>query len=70
MEFIDLHSIFKDNSVISFIPNYLIFQKIQSTALNITNQLGKLYFTLIKSVTDINIDSNFVTLNEVSRIFI
>ena len=58
MEFIDLHSIFKDNSVISFIPNYLIFQKIQSIALNITNQLGILYFTLIKSVTDINIDSN------------
>ena len=58
MEFIDLHSIFKDNSVISFIPNYLIFQKIQSIALNITNQLGILYFTLIKSVTDINIESN------------
>ena len=48
MEFIDIHSIFKDNSVISSIPNYFIIQKIQSFAINITNQLGLLYLTFIK----------------------
>ena len=58
MEFIDLHSIFKDNLVISSIPNYfnnsetpIICNKynkpIRSTVLN---------FNII--VTDINIDAN------------
>ena len=48
MEFIDLHSIFKDNQVISSIPIFLITQKLQSFAINITSQLGLLYLTLIK----------------------
>ena len=48
IEFIDLHSIFKDNSVISSIPNYLIILKLLSFVINITNQLGLLYLTLIK----------------------
>ena len=53
MEFIDLHSIFKDNLVISSIPNdfnntlimTLIILKLLSFVINITNQLGLLYLT-------------------------
>ena len=48
IEFIDLHSIFKDTSVISSIPNYLIILKLLSFVINITNQLGLLYLPLIK----------------------
>ena len=44
MEFIDLHSIFKDNLV----QITLTILKRQSFAINITNQLGILYLTLIK----------------------
>ena len=42
MGFIDLHSIFKDNSVISTIPNFHLF------AINITKQFSLLCLTLIK----------------------
>ena len=48
MEFIDLHSIFKDTLVISSISNYLIILKLLPFAINITNQLGLLYLTLLK----------------------
>ena len=48
IEFIDLHSIFKDNSVISSIPITLIILKLLSFVINITNQLGLRYLTLIK----------------------
>ena len=48
MEFIDLHSIFKENLVISPIPNYFKNLKLLSFVINITNQLGQLYLTLIK----------------------
>ena len=49
MEFSDLHSIFKDNLVISSIPNYLKkYNKPIRTAI----------FNFNKIVTDINIDSN------------
>ena len=48
MEFIDLHSIFKDDSVISFIPNYFNDLETPSFAINIAKQLGLLYLTLIK----------------------
>ena len=48
MEFIDLHSIFKDNLVISSIPITLIILKLLSFVINITNQLGLLYLILIK----------------------
>ena len=58
IEFIDLHSIFIDNLVISSIPNYfnnsetpIIYYKL------LTNQLGLLYLNN-KSVTDIDIGSN------------
>ena len=42
MEFIDLHNIFKDNSVISSIPNYLNNLESPSFAKNIAKQLGLL----------------------------
>ena len=46
MEFIDLHSIFKDNLVISSIPNYLNNSEFLSFVINKANQLGLLYLTL------------------------
>ena len=50
MEFIDLHGIFKDNSVISSVPNY--FNNSETLIIcykyNKPNQLGLLYLTLIK----------------------
>ena len=50
MEFIDLHSIFKDDLVISSISNY--FNNSETTiinfVINIPNQKGLLYLTLIK----------------------
>ena len=48
MEFIDLHSIFKDNLVILSIPNYFKILKLLSFVINITDQLGLQYLTLIK----------------------
>ena len=48
MEFIDLHSIFKDNLVISYIPNYFNNSETPIICYIITNQLGLLYLTLIK----------------------
>ena len=48
IEFLDLHSIFKDNSVISSIPNYFNNSELLSFVINITNQLGLRYLTLIK----------------------
>ena len=38
MEFIDLHSIFKDNLVISYIPNYFNNSEFLSFSIIITNQ--------------------------------
>ena len=48
MEFIDLHSIFKDSLVIPSIPNYFNNSETPIIFINITNQLGLLYLTLIK----------------------
>ena len=48
IEFIDLHSIFKDNSVISSIPNYFNNSETPIICYNITNQLSLRYLTLIK----------------------
>ena len=48
IEFIDLHIIFKDNLVISSVPNYFNNSGLLSFVRNITNQLGLLYLTLIK----------------------
>ena len=52
MEFIDLHSIFKDDLVVSSIPNY--FNNFETPIIcykynkGITKQLGQLYLTFIK----------------------
>ena len=48
IEFIDLHSIFKDNLVILSTPNYYNNSETSSFVINITNLLGLLYLTLIK----------------------
>ena len=58
MEFIDLHSIFKDNSVISYILNY--FNNSETPI--ICNKYKKPIWSTIsnfnKIVIDINIDTN------------
>ena len=46
MEFIDLHSIFKDNLVIASIPNY--FDNSETPIICYTNLIGLLHLTLIK----------------------
>ena len=48
MEFIDLHSIFKDNFVISSIPNYFNDSENPIICYNLTNQIGLLYLNLIE----------------------
>ena len=48
MEFIDLHSISKDNLVISSIPKYFNNSETPSICYRYNNQLGLLYLTLIK----------------------
>ena len=48
MEFIDLHSIFKDISDFIYSKLLLIILKLLSFVINITNQLGLLYLTLLK----------------------
>ena len=46
MELFDLHSIFKDNLVISSIPNY--FNNSENPIIRYTNLIGLLYLTLEK----------------------
>ena len=58
MEFIALHSIFKDKSVIFSVPNYLNNLKILSFAINITKPVRSTIFIFNKIVTDMNIDYN------------
>ena len=48
IEFINLHSIFEDNLVISSIPNYFNNSQTPIICYNITDLLGLLYLTLIK----------------------
>ena len=57
MEFIDFHSIFKDNLVISSFPNYL-FLKLLSFVINIKKTISPTIFNFNKIITDINIDFN------------
>ena len=47
MEFIDLHSIFKDNLVISSIPNYFNSSESPLICYKYNKQLGLLYLTLL-----------------------
>ena len=56
MEFIDLHSIFKDNLVISSIPNY--FNNSENPIVCYNKPIRSTIFNFNKIVTDINIDSN------------
>ena len=58
MEFIDLHSIFKDNLVISSIPNDLNNAETSIIYYKYNKPIGSTIFNLNKIVTDINIDSN------------
>ena len=58
MEFIDLHSIFKDNLVISSIPNYFNNSETPTICYKYNKPIRSTIFIFNKIVTDINIDSN------------
>ena len=57
-EFIDLHSIFKDNLVISSIPNYFNNSETPIICYKYNKPIRSTIFNFNKIVTDINIDSN------------
>ena len=58
IEFIDLHSIFKDNLVISSIPNYFNNSVTPIICYKYNKPIRSSIFNFNKIVTDINIDSN------------
>ena len=58
MEFIDLHNIFKDNLVISSIPNYLNNSETPIICYKYNKAIRTTLFNFNKTVTDINIGSN------------
>ena len=58
MEFIDLHSIFKDNLVISSIPNYFNNSETPIICYKYNKLIRPSIFNFNKIVTDINMDSN------------
>ena len=58
MEFIDLHSIFKDNLVISSFPNYFDNSETPIICYKYNNPIRFTIFNFNKIVTDIDIDSN------------
>ena len=58
MEFIDLHSIFKDNLVIISIPNYFNNFETPIICYKYNKPIRSSIFNLNKIVADINIDSN------------
>ena len=58
MEFIDLHSIFKDNLVISSIPNYFNNSETPIICYKYKNYIRSTIFNFNKTVTDTDIDSN------------
>ena len=58
MEFIDLHSIFKDNSAISSITNYFNNSETPIICYKFYKPIRSSIFNLNKIVTDTNIDSN------------
>ena len=58
MEFIDLHSIFKDNLVILSIPNYFNNSKTPIICYKYNKTIRSTIFNFSKIVTDIDIDSN------------
>ena len=57
MEFIDLHSIFKDNLINSSIPNYFNYSETPIICYKYNKLIRSTIFDSNKIVTDINIDS-------------
>ena len=58
MECIDLQSSFKDNLVISYIPNYLSNSETPIICYKYNKPIKSTIFNFDKIVTDIDIDSN------------
>ena len=58
MEFIDLHNIFKDNSVISSVPNYFNNSETLFICYKYNKPIRSSIFYFNEIVTDINIGSN------------
>ena len=58
IEFIDLHSIFKDNSVISTIPNYFNNSETPIICYKYNKPIRSTIFNFNKIVNDLDIDSN------------
>ena len=58
VEFIDLHSIFKDNSVISSIPNYFNNSETPIICYKYNKPIRSTIFNFNKIVNDLDIDSN------------
>ena len=58
MEFIDIHSIFKDNLVISSIPNYFNNSETPIICYKYNKPIRSTVFNFNKILPDINIDSN------------
>ena len=58
MELIDLHSIFKDNLLISSIPNYFNNSETPIICFKYNKPIRSTIFTFNKIVTDIDLDSN------------
>ena len=58
IEFIDLHSIFKDNLVISSIPNYFNYSETPIICYKYNKPVRSTIFNFDKILTDIDIDSN------------
>ena len=58
IEFINLHSIFKDNLVISAIPNYFNNSKTPIICYKYNKPIRSTIFNFNKIVNDIDIDSN------------
>ena len=62
MDFIDLHSIFKDNLVVSSIPNYLNNSETPIICYKYYKPVSSSIFNFNKIVTYINKDSNKLNL--------
>ena len=58
IKFIDLHSIFKDNLVISYIPNYFSNSETPIICYRYSKTIRSSIFNFNTIVTDINIDYN------------
>ena len=58
IEFIDLHSILKDNLVISSFPNYFNYSEIPIICYKYNEPIRSTIFNFNKIVNDIDIDSN------------